>query len=76
MTDRLKQLVNRIGLWPKQAQEEAIQSLRAIEEEYLGGNELSPEDQAALEHSAEDVRFGRLATDAETEDVFNRYRRA
>ena len=76
MTNRLKALFNRIEHWPKSAQDEAVHSLLAIEEEYLGGGDLSPEDRVALERSAEDVRLGRIADEAEALAVFERYRNA
>ena len=60
MTTRLKKLIDRIEYWPKQAQEDAANALRAIEEEFLGEVSLSSEDIAALERSAEDMRLGRL----------------
>ena len=76
MTDRLKALMERIERWPKQAQDDAVNSLLAIEEEYLGGDDLSPEDRAALERSAEDVRLGKFADDEDVRETFDRYRRA
>ena len=76
MSNRLKALINRIEHWPKQAQEDAVNSLLAIEGEYLGGDDLSPEDREALERSAEDVRVGRFADDKDVSETFNRYRRA
>ena len=36
--------------------------------------DLSPDDCAALERGAEDVRRGRFATDEEVKLVFDRYR--
>ena len=74
MTHRLKKIVDRIAHWPKQAQEDAIQSLHAIEQEYLGGDDLLPEDYAALARSAEDVRLGRFADDEDVKEIFNRHR--
>ena len=76
MSKRLKALMNRIEHWPKQAQEDAVHSLLAIEEEYLGGDDLLPEDRAALEQSAEDVRLGRFADDEAVRETFDRYRRS
>ncbi len=76
MTDRLKALMERIERWPKQAQDDAVNSLLAIEEEYLGGDDLSPEDRVALERSAEDVRLGKFADDEDVRETFDRYRRA
>lgn len=76
MSNRLKAIINRIEHWPKQAQEDAVNSLLAIEGEYLGGNDLSPEDREALERSAEDVRLGRFADDEEVQAALDRYHQA
>jgi hypothetical protein len=76
MSNRLRALITRIEQWPKQAQEDAVNSLLAIEEEYLGGDDLSPEDRVALERSAEDQREGRFADDEDVREIFNRYRGA
>ena len=72
MITKLQELVRRAETWPKAAQEEAIASLEAIEQDYLEMSELSSDDIAALEESAEDVRLGRFATDAEVQEVFSR----
>ena len=76
MSKRLKAIMERIDQWPKQAQEDAVHSLLAIEEEYLGGDDLLPEDRAALERSADDVRLGRFANDETVRKTFDQYRRA
>jgi hypothetical protein len=75
MITKLQELVRRAETWPKAAQEEAIASLEAIEQDYLEMSELSSDDIAALEESAEDVRLGRFATDAEVQEVFSRRQR-
>jgi hypothetical protein len=75
MSNRLKAIINRIEGWPKQAQEDALNSLRAIEQDYLGGDDLTPEDCEALSRSAEDVRLGRFANDEDVQEAFARYRR-
>ena len=76
MTNRLKALIGRIEHWPKKAQDEAVNSLLAIEGEYLGGDDLSVEDRAALMQSAEDFRLDRFANDEDVREAFNRYHRA
>jgi len=76
MSNKLKALMERAEHWPEVAQEEAVASLQAIEDELVGLFELSPDDQAALKRSGEDVRLGRFATDKQVSDVLGRYRRA
>ncbi len=74
--DDVKAVLGRVLTWPAGAQEEAVASLRAIEEEWVSPFELSSDDREALERSADDVRHGRFAEDYEVEEVFGRYRRA
>jgi hypothetical protein len=75
MTKKLRELLARVETWPAEVQEEVVASIEAIEEDFLGPHELSPEDIAALERSAEDVRRGRFATEEQVRDVFGRHRR-
>jgi hypothetical protein len=41
-----------------------------IEDEYLGGDDISPEDREALERSGEDVRLNMFADDAAVRVMF------
>lgn len=72
MNNKLRQLVQRAETWPEAAQEAAVASLQAIEEDYLGITELTREDIEALQKSGEDVRLGRFASQAEIDKVFGR----
>ena len=72
---KLKDLIERVGTWPEEAQEEALQLLLALEQEYAEPYELSPDDRAAIDRSLEDMREGRFATDEQVAAVFGRYRR-
>jgi hypothetical protein len=74
--DDVNAVLSRVLTWPAEAQQEAVASLRAIEDEWVGSLELSSEDREALERSADDVRQGRFAEDDEVREVFGRYRRA
>jgi hypothetical protein len=73
--EQMRAVLDRVLTWPPEAQEQAIASLETIEEEFLKSHPLSPDDIAALERSAEDVRDGRFATEDEVRAVFDRYRR-
>jgi len=75
-TKKLKELLDRVERWPPEAQEEAFVSLATIEEDLAGAPELPPEDRAALERSAEDVRKGRFASEEQVREVFTRHRRS
>lgn len=72
----LKDILVRIEAWPETAQDEAVATLQALEEELVTPYALTDEDKRALEHSAEDVRQGRFATDEAVQKVFSRFRRA
>jgi hypothetical protein len=72
----VKAVLGRVLTWPAPAQEEAVASLRAIEDEWVGSLELSSDDREALERSADDVHHGRFAENEKVREVFGRYRRA
>jgi predicted transcriptional regulator len=74
MNAKLKDLFERVENWPAEAQEEAIASLLAIEQELAEPYELTEEDRAAIDRGLDDLRHGRLATDEQVAAVFNRYR--
>lgn len=76
VTKALRTILDRVETWPEAVQDEAAATLRAIEDEFLTPHELTDEDRAALERSAEDVRQGRFAADEAVRDVFDRFRRA
>jgi hypothetical protein len=73
---KLRDLMERVERWPPEAQEEALAVLEAIEEEFVGGLELTREDPEPLERSAEDVREGRFASEEQVREVLDRYRRS
>jgi hypothetical protein len=75
MNPQLKNLIERVDTWPKEAQEEALQPLLALEQEYAEPYELSPEDRAAIDRSLADMREGKFATDEQVAALFDRFRR-
>lgn len=72
MTKKLKELMQRVEGWPTNAQEEAMESLLAIEEGYIPYR-LSDDDREALQRSEEDVRLGRFADDEEVAKLYDLY---
>jgi hypothetical protein len=76
MIEKLKEILERVDRWPKEAQQEALASLEIIEAEFVARTDLSDEDREALDRSAEDVRHGRFATDDQVRKVFRRSKRA
>ena len=76
MTEKCTEILKRAEHWPQAAQEEVIASLEAIEREYIGDDQISPADRAALIRSADDKRNGRISPDDDAEALLVRYRRA
>ena len=58
----LKHILKRVQLWPAGAQQEALRSLRAIEEDFFGGPETRAELDRAHQEAlrGEDVSFEQL----------------
>lgn len=75
MIKKLKEIFERAESWPKEVQDEAVETLLSIERGHVGDYELTAEDRAALARSAEDVQTGRFVPDAEVAEFFERSRR-
>lgn len=75
-TKELKGILDRIGAWPQDAQEELVRSIAEIEARYTNVYRLDDDEQAALKRSGDDMRAGRFASDEEVAQVFDRYRRS
>jgi hypothetical protein len=76
MIKKLKELFERADTWPKEVQDEAVETLLSIERGYVGDYELTADDRAALARSAEDVKAGRFASEAQVAEFFKRSRHA
>jgi hypothetical protein len=74
MNASLKDIIERVETWPEEAQEEALQLLLALEQEYAEPYELSDEDRHAIDRSLEDMQQGRFASDDKVESIFGRSR--
>ena len=74
--DVLRKFLGRVPKWPKAAQDELLRSMTEIETRYSNVYQVSDDDRAALQRSADDVRKGRIAPDGEVEAVFDRFHRA
>lgn len=74
MTRALKELIDRAASWPQEVQEEAAETLRAIERGHIGAYKLTPEDKAALAQSEKDVRNKKFASPKKVADFFKRAR--
>lgn len=76
MPPKLRELIDRVGTWPEEMQEEAVDVLLLLEQAHTSNYQLTDDDRAALARSAEDVRQGRFVPDAQIADFFERNRRA
>jgi hypothetical protein len=66
MTQRLKELLQRVETWPKEAQDEALVSLQAIEEDFVPDAELVRD----LARAEREMRRG---NGTPQEEVFERF---
>jgi len=73
---KVQSLIRQVAALPEEAQSEVVQSLIEMHAEQLGVYHVDDDERAALARSAEDVRLGRFASDAEVEQTFARYRGA
>ncbi|MCW5697056.1 MAG: hypothetical protein KIS96_10045 [Bauldia sp.] len=75
MNAALKELLARVEDWPEDRQADLLAVLKEFVRQHSDPMPpLTADDLAALERSAEDMRLGRYATDAEMEALFDRYR--
>jgi hypothetical protein len=66
--DDVRAVLDRVLTWPAGAQREALASIRAIEDEWSGGDyHATPEELAAID----EAERGGVATDEEVEAAFN-----
>ena len=66
-------LIREAAELPEEAQVELVRSLVELRSQHQGIYHLDPEERAALERSAEDVRLGRFVSDEELEALFAHY---
>jgi hypothetical protein len=74
--EKVEALIEQVSKLPDDAQAEFVDSLLDMRAEQLGIYHLDDDDREALARSAEDVRYGRFASDAQVEETFARYRGA
>ena len=76
MTKLLDQAIAKVRELPAEEQERAAEALMLFAElAKRGVYKLSPEERAAIEESRDQARRGDLATDAEVEATYARFRR-
>ncbi len=72
--NEIDQVLDRVRTWPKEKQENAVQTLLTMEELDGGIYQLTPEEEADLEEAVREVGRGEVASDDEVAALFNRYR--
>jgi len=72
----LKEVLEQVETWPKEAQEELAEIAREIDAGLKGGTyRASPEELAGIDRGLKAAREGRFATDEEVNAVFAKHRR-
>ena len=67
-------ILDRIADWPKEAQEELMQSIIDIEAKHLGVYRLSDDERAAVREGLAQAERGEFVADDVVESYFNKYR--
>jgi predicted transcriptional regulator len=76
MDSATKELLERVGTWPVEDQEELAEVAREIESRRTGVYRLSDDERAAIRAGLDDARRGGFATEAEIEEFYQLHRRA
>jgi hypothetical protein len=71
--EQIATLLERVAKLPDDAHAELVESIVWIEARYAGVYRLDEDERAALARSAEDVKHGRFASDADVAALFARY---
>lgn len=74
--EKVEALVDQVVELPDYAQAELVELLLDIRAQQNGIYHTDDDEREALARSADDVRRGRFASDADVEATFSRYRRA
>jgi hypothetical protein len=76
MNTDVKQVLSRVAQWPEDDQDELAQIALEIEARRHGVYRATPEELQAIDEALSAVARGEVASDAEVEAVFAKYRRA
>jgi predicted transcriptional regulator len=74
MNKAAESILDRIADWPKEAQEELMQSIVDIEARHLGVYRLSDDERAAVRKGMAQADRGEFVPDNVIEDYFNKHR--
>ena len=72
MNKVLENLIERVAVLPKEAQEEVVRSVLEIEQRHTGVYKLDEAERADLLEALEEVRRGDVASDDEAAELFRR----
>ncbi len=75
MNADVKNTLDRVTSWPPEDQEELAQLALEIEARRHGVYHATPEELVAIDEALAAISRGEIATDAEVEAVFAKYRR-
>jgi hypothetical protein len=76
MTLVTRELLERVGSWPEEDQEELAEYAREIEARRTGRYHATPEELQAIDEALGQVARGEVATKDEIEAAFAKFRRA
>jgi hypothetical protein len=74
--EKVEALIDQVAELPDDAQAEFVETLLDMRAQHIGIYRVDDDEREALMRSAEDVRLGRFASDADVEATFRRYRGA
>ena len=74
MNKVLENLIERVAVLPKAAQEEVVRSVLEIEQRHTGVHQLDDAERIDLLEALEEVKRGDVATDDEAAALFKRLR--
>lgn len=74
MNKAAETILDRIADWPKEAQEELMQSIIDIEAKHMGVYRLSDDERAAVREGLAQAERGEFVADDVVESYFNKYR--
>jgi hypothetical protein len=75
MNAKLKDILERAGAWPVEAQDELVEIALEIEAQLGVTYDAAPDELAAIDRGLRDAAEGRFATDEQVKKVFAKYRR-
>ncbi|HEY4521377.1 MAG TPA: hypothetical protein VJL57_03205 [Candidatus Paceibacterota bacterium] len=77
MTKRqIETLLERVGAWPQEAQEELLRSSMDIERKHVGKYYLDDGERADIREGLAEIERGEVASDEEVQKTFKKLRNA